>query len=153
MQKNKIIILTLLITSLLVIGSIHTFSSNYSQGGENNYIPPVEEYVILYSIHEDFSEENAINSIKPCEDSADLGFKIIDQGTTSIAGAKVYYTIFIDEYNSNTFNGELFYQKNDDWYFIQWKDQPGNPNKDVIDQEVENIIRKDINLVHTCCGN
>lgn len=152
MQKNKIIILTLIISSLLVIGSIHTFSSNYSPGGKN-YTPPVEDYVILYSIHEDFTKENAINSIKPCEDSSDLGFKIIDQGTTIIAGTKVYYTIFIDEYNSNTFNGELFYQKNDDWYFIQWKDQPGNPNKDVIDREVENIIRKDINPMHTFCGN
>jgi len=86
-----------------------------------------------------FTDAKALNRVKPSSDDAQLGFNVTDYGTKTINGIKVYYNIYTDS-TDNSVNGDLYFNKNNAWHLITWKDVSGNPNKAAIDNEISDKI-------------
>lgn len=91
-----------------------------------------------------FSEQEAIETTQPL--SSDAGaYNITDYGTKTVNGIKLYYISYTDytkTYSSKIISGgDVYFQKNNNWYYIHWNDKLGNPNKNSIDSEIANKIK------------
>lgn len=64
----------------------------------------------------------------------------IKNGTKTLNGYKVYYKSFTKV--NGDFQEKFFFEKNGTWYLVTIDDQPGNPNKSIIDSEIKYYMNK-----------
>jgi ATP-dependent exoDNAse (exonuclease V) beta subunit len=130
MNKKVILIIGLILAIVMVSGCTNN---------DNN---TTKEYNVTFSnagVLETFNEEKALDAIKPNKDDAELGFNVTDHGSKTIKNITVYYNVYTDS-SDNSVNGDLYFNKNNKWYLITWKDIKGNPNKAAIDKEIADKI-------------
>jgi hypothetical protein len=87
-----------------------------------------------------FNDAKALDAVKPNSDDNQLGFKVIDYGNKTVNGVNVYYNSYTDDNKPDILIGDVYFQKNNKWYMIEWNDSTGNPNKNAIDNEISNKI-------------
>lgn len=88
-----------------------------------------------------YDDAKAWDSIIPNDSDAQLGFTVTDYGTKVVDGVTVYYCVYTDVDDDNKVKGDIYFQKSGKWYSILWTDQSGNPNKNAINNDVENKIK------------
>jgi len=123
---KKIILITALLLLLLSISISGCTSSE-------------KQYNLTVTNETNFNENYALDAIKPDKYDSEYGYINLKYGTKDINGIKVYYDVYNDT-EENRVNGETYFEKNGKWYMITWQDIKGNPNKAVIDTEIEDKI-------------
>ena len=84
--------------------------------------------------------DKVLKKIENKTENLEDGDTNIETGTTTLNGFKVYYKTFTNKHGDP--EGMLYFEKNNKWYWIQWNDDAGNPNKSLIDSEIAYYMNK-----------
>jgi len=98
-------------------------------------------YLQNYTMLKEMDVEEAKRRTSPRAEDAEIGYRVLDYGETTIEEVNVYYSIYEDSI-ANQIEGEVLFEINNRWYSIYWDDKIGNPNKKAIDDKIALIISK-----------